>query len=86
MVLNVPELIGGGLLLIILNIVVWAFAWGRTVGRVCESVDNLEQRLNTYEASDCSHEMIPACQDMFRNIGERLSNVEGKLDIIIGRE
>lgn len=86
MVLNVPELIGGGLLLIILNIAFWAFAWGRTVGRVCENVDNLEQRIALCEAKPPMHEVIPSCQKIFTNIRERLASVEAKIDIILGRE
>jgi len=86
MVLNVPELIGGGLLLVILNIAFWAFAWGRTVGKVCEAVDNLEQRFTTHETNHHSHEVLPSCQDIFKSIEGRLSSVEAKIDIIIERE
>jgi len=86
MVLQGPELIGGGLLLLILNIAFWAFAWGRTVGKVCETVDNLEQRVTTQEASQCSGEVLSSCQEIFRSIEGRLSSVEAKLDIILGRE
>ena len=86
MVITIPELLGGGLALLLLNIIVWAFAWGRTVGKVLETVENQGKRLDDHERKHKSHVVLNDCQHTFSEIMSRLSGLEAKMEILIGRD
>lgn len=83
MLITVPEFIGGGLLLLILNIAVWAFAWGRTVGKICEKVDNVEEKIDTHLEHHPKPYVLPECNKTFLEIGKTLTGIETNLGNVV---
>ncbi len=82
-VITVPELIGGGFFLLILNIAVWAFAWGRTWGKVCERVDNVEEKVDVHIKNHPKPFVLPECNKTFLEIGKTLSGLETQMKNVV---
>jgi len=62
--------------LIIMNVLVWVFAWGRSVGKI-------NTRLNAVEEKVDKPQILSACVDIFTEIKERLGNLDGKVGTIL---
>ena len=65
--------IGG---LIIVSVLTWTFLWGRRVGQVNNKIKVIEGKLN-------NPGILPECNEIFTEIKENLSNLTGKVDIIL---
>lgn len=63
--------------LIIVNILTWTFLFGRRGGRVNNKIKNIEDRLD-------NPQILPQCTEIFTEIKEKLSNLGGKLEILLG--
>lgn len=84
MTITIPEFIGGGILLLLLNIAVWAFTWGRTMGKICERVDNVEEKVDTHIEHHPKPYVLPECNQTFTEIKTHLASMDTKLDNVIG--
>ena len=62
--------------LILINILVWVFLWGKRTGKVNTRLTNLEDRIDT-------HSILPECSELFSEIKGALSNVVGKVDVML---
>ncbi len=84
--ITIPQLIGSGILAILLNVAVWIFTWGRTVGRVCEMIENQDKRIEALDDKIDAHIGDTRCHDSQTQteINRRLSNIEGKLELVLG--
>ena len=83
MTITIPEFIGGGLLLLILNIAVWAFAWGRTWGKVCERVDNVEEKVDAHIEHHPKPFVLPECNETFTGIKTTLAGLETQMKNVV---
>ena len=70
------EWIPGGIILIVINILVWAFLWGKTLGKI-------NTRLTVLEKSQDDPPMLPECQILFSEIKEGLANLDGKVSTML---
>jgi hypothetical protein len=62
--------------LIVINLLVWVFAWGRGVGKVNTRLTVIEEKVN-------NPQILPDCNIIFTEIKEGLSNVGGKVETIL---
>lgn len=62
--------------LIVINLLVWVFAWGRGVGGINTKIKNIEEKVN-------NPQILPDCNIIFTEIKEGLSNVGGKVEAIL---
>ena len=62
--------------LIIVSVITWTFLWGRSVGQVNTKIKNIENKLS-------NPQILPECNEIFTEIKENLSNLTGKVDIIL---
>lgn len=69
-------LVPSAFLVVIINILVWVFTWGKLSGRV-------NTRLNGLEKNQRNPVVLPQCAAMFSDIKESLSNLNGKVEIIL---
>ena len=65
--------IGG---LIIVSVLTWTFLWGKKVGWVDTKIKVIENKLS-------NPQILPECNEIFTEIKENLSNLTGKVDIIL---
>lgn len=70
------EWIISGASLLLVNIFAWVFFLGRGLGKTNTRLNQMEKRLN-------SQEILPECSQIFTEIKEKLSGLEGKVDILI---
>lgn len=59
-------------LLVLVNLLVWVFVWGRTVGNVKARLNSVEKRLD-------DPPILPQCQELFTEIKEGLSMLNGEI-------
>jgi hypothetical protein len=81
MQIAVPELVGGGLLLIIINVAVWIFAWGKTVGKIMEAVETLKREFQEHKEDRRCHDI-----ESMMKLTKAVSSLMAKVDMICGRE
>ena len=62
--------------LVIVNILIWVFLWGRRTG-------NVNHRLKSLEKKVANPGVLPECVEVFTEIKEKLSNLTGKVDVIL---
>lgn len=62
--------------LIIMNVLVWVFAWGRSVGKV-------NTRLKVVEEKVDNPQILHACSEIFTEIKEKLAKLDGKVGTIL---
>ena len=63
--------------LVVINILIWVFLWGRTLGKLNNRMANVEDNQNTPL-------ILPECQELFRNMQEGIGHLTGKVDVILG--
>jgi hypothetical protein len=68
----VPSAVG----LVLVNLLVWVFVWGKTVGRV-------NTRLNNIEKKQEDPPMLPQCIGLFSEIKEGLSMLNGEVKTML---
>ena len=68
--------IAGGAAILIVNILIWVFLFGKTIGRQNTRLCQLEE--NTRDP-----EILPECQKLFRTIEGRLGDIGGKVDFMV---
>ncbi|BAS31219.1 hypothetical protein [Dehalococcoides mccartyi] len=96
MELSISAIISGVLIAIILNVLVWAYAWGRTIGSINTKLANQDVKIKelkekhdkdfqdlTCKIHQVHLEIIPECRDSFQGINEKLANVEGNVNAIL---
>lgn len=71
-----PNWLLPGIGLIVANILVWAFVWGRRTGRVNQRLMSLEK---WFEAPT----ILPECSGIFTEIKEGLAKVQGKVSTVL---
>lgn len=54
------------------NVIVWAFLWGK-----------YNQRLINVEKAQVNPDILPECQELFRDIKGSIGNLTGKVDVIL---
>lgn len=69
--------LGGGIGLMTLNLLLLAFRWGRSTGKVNNRLTSLEGKLD-------NPDVLPQCSETFAHIREGLSNLDGKVETILG--
>ena len=67
-----PELIIGGAVVIIMNILVWVFLWGGWRGKVNTRLKAIEDR-----------GVLPECTEIFTDIKEKLAEVTGNVKVML---
>ena len=70
------EWIISGAIIIVVNVLVWAFVFGKILGRTNTRLSNLEKGQH-------NPTILPECSGMFTEIRERLANLDGKVDTIL---
>ena len=94
--ISLAQIITGILIAIIVNVLVWAYAWGRTIGSVNTRLENQDQKIKKLEEKhdkDFANltckihqvhlEIIPECRNAFEEIHSKLANVEGNVNAIL---
>lgn len=79
MTISIPEFIGGGLFLLLLNVVLWVFAWGRTVGKVMEAVETLKRELQEHKDDRRCHDT-----ETMMKLTRAVSSLTAKVEMICG--
>ena len=67
--------IGG---VIIVNTLIWVFLWGKRQGSVNSRLDDVERKV---VMKSCT--MYPECLETFGEIKEHLSNLDGKIEVLL---
>lgn len=62
--------------LIVVNLLVWVFAWGKRAGRINTKIKSIEGQL-------ANPQILPDCNVVFTEIKEKLSDVGGKVEAIL---
>lgn len=83
MELSIPEAIGGIFLIIIINIIVWAFVWGRTVGKICERIDNIEEKIDGHIERHPKPYVLPECHQTFKDIASSLASLKTQMSSVV---
>ena len=83
MTITIPEFIGGGLLILLINIALWFFAWGRAVGKIVEKVDNNEEKINNHIEHHPKPYVLPECNKTFLEIGKTLTGLETQMGSVV---
>lgn len=94
--LSLTQIITGVLIAIMINVLVWAYAWGRTVGTINTRLTNQDQKIKDIEEKHVKDfqkltcqihqvylEIIPECRNSFEEINSKLANVEGNVNAIL---
>ncbi|OBW62937.1 MAG: hypothetical protein A9183_00750 [Dehalococcoides mccartyi] len=96
MIISVAQIITGVLIAIMINVLVWAYAWGRTIGSINTKLANQDQKIKDLEEKHDKDfheltckihqvhlEIIPECRNSFEGINSKLANVEGNINAIL---
>ena len=62
--------------IVMLNLLVWLFLWGKRTGSMNTRLDNLE-------GNQSNPQILPECNVIFTEIKENLASLEGKMGIIL---
>jgi len=77
---SIPEFIGSGILILLANIAIWAFAWGRAAGKLIERVDNLEDKINDH----IDHPpVLSECTGAFLSIAKSLTELKTQMKTVV---
>ena len=71
-----PDWLFPGIGLVVANILVWGFAWGRRTGKVNQRLDSLEKWFE-------NPTILPECSSIFSEIKEGLAELKGKVSTIL---
>lgn len=84
MTITIPEFIGGGFLLLLINIAVWGLTWAKTWGKVCERIDNVEKKVDTHIDHHPKPYVLPECHETFTEIKTTLAGLNAETKNLAG--
>ncbi len=71
------SVLGSGIGLLVLNCLLFAFRWGQVTGKFNNRLNHLEEKVG-------NPSVLPECGETFTGIKEGLSNLDGKVEAILG--
>jgi len=67
-----------GLSIIIVNVLIWVFVFGKFIGKLGSRINNLEEKLG-------NPMVLPECHKLFAELREGISNLVGKMEVVLSQ-